>query len=858
MNTLKIAIVLAILCMVRALGAQESPNNFPAPTPATIYVSAEDGNDTWTGAYPYPMGTDGPLKTFNAARMAVQALNKSLYSSIHVRFRKGTYYLPATVNFTNLDSGTASTEIFYENYPNEAPAISGGMRVGNWTHSGGSLWQASLPASTLYFENLFYNGVRRLRPRLGLPVAAFPLGVYFRVYGTVYVSDEDAKLPQNANCAVKIKDNQWECFDRFIYSDPNMPSPVPISSQWKNLNAGTTPSNPNCDPSNGSTAPVGDIELLIFEQFSTSKLPISCIDTTNRVVYLTAPTAFSATKPTESGFIVSNRYLIENVEDEFTQDGGGIWFLDRSSSPNWTLKYEALDGEDPNTSTVVVPQLKQLIVASDLQYVTFKGLTFEADNYTVWPQGHASTEMEPDISAALSFQNSSHITFDSDTVRRTSGTGTDFISCITDPNHGTDPSTRPVAECVSTLSAPSVAKNVIENSAFYDIGVLGLRIGDPYLSTDEEDYVPEDTTVENNVVVGYGRTIPASFGIAQGEGHDNLYTHNEVYDGYHCAISISEQLTSGAPNGVGNARNTISFNHVHNLLQGIMNDGGSIRIQSGNDYYTAPGNKILNNWIHDVTDASIVDANGYGGHGIYMDDQTGLVDVENNLVYRVSAAAVYTPHGPAKPNQANLIKNNILAYGRLGMIEEGDPYPYYPNDIPTSSGDVPRSFKVVSNLFYFDRSLASSPAFSAIAGCSWTPFAYPLFQLFESNLYWRTDGSFASDGMAFSVQKQEDTTSSKPPCAPGPAYDPTWYDFYTFKQWKTEVHEDEGSIVANPNFKNPAYPHDDYSLPDGSPGVSFSPFLPDGAGRYPSSSLIMPPAIRATFVTEKFNPATDY
>ena len=37
------------------------------------------------------------------------------------------------------------------------------------------------------------------------------------------------------------------------------------------------------------------------------------------------------------------------------------------------------------------------------------------------------------------------------------------------------------------------------------------------------------------------------------------------------------------PAGYGNANNTISFNHVYNLLQGIMNDGGSIRIEAGNN-----------------------------------------------------------------------------------------------------------------------------------------------------------------------------------------------------------------------------------------------------------------------------------
>src|SRR5690242_8120640 len=127
-------------------------------------------------------------------------------------------------------------------------------------------------------------------------------------------------------------------------------------------------------------------------------------------------------------------------------------------------------------------------------------------------------------------------------------------------------------------------------------------------------------------------------------------------------------------NGMGNANNTISFNHVYNLLQGIMNDGGAIRIESGNQVFAAAGNKMLNNKIHDVSDASALDANGYGGHGIYLDNQTGLVDVENNLVYRVSGNAVHTPQGPAVPNEANIVKNNILAFARLSMVDDNSPY----------------------------------------------------------------------------------------------------------------------------------------------------------------------------------------
>jgi hypothetical protein len=342
------------------------------------------------------------------------------------------------------------------------------------------------------------------------------------------------------------------------------------------------------------------------------------------------------------------RYLIDNVQDALTQPGQ--WFLDRSTNP-WTLAYIANTGENPNADSVIIPQLAQLLVASNLQYVTFQGLTFEHDDYTLPPLGHVSSELEPDISAAVSFQNSQHITFDSGTVAHTSGSGIEFIPCL----NGSSP-----AYCVSTSLNALVTNNVVQNSAFYDVGVEGIRIGNPYQSADTDANVPQLTLVQNNVVEGYGRSIPASFGIGQGMGHDNLYTHNDVYDGYHCAISTSQSIgTLVKPSGIGNANNVISFNHVYNLLQGIMNDGGSIRIDGGNLAFTAAGNKILNNKIHDVTDSSIMDANGYGGHGIYLDDQTGLVDVENNLVYRVSGFAMYTPHGPGAPNETNTIRNNI-------------------------------------------------------------------------------------------------------------------------------------------------------------------------------------------------------
>jgi uncharacterized protein (TIGR03437 family) len=824
-------------------GAEASPvelitiqGSAPPPTSVTLYV-APNGNDFWSGrlAAPNSTDTDGPLATFDRARTIVQGISKTGLSQVNVQFRAGTYFLPATEMFTAADSGSATMQIVYQNYPGESPVISGGMRVQNWTNAGGNTWKTTLPASTQYFENLFYNGVRRLRPRLGVSsgntssgnTSGNTLGTFYRSAATVYLnSPAPPAAAPNANCSVYISGSGWECFDRFQYIATD-----PIVNTWKNL--APAAGNP-CGQPVGNQAIAGDIEVLDFEQFSTSKLRISCIDTVNRIVYLTGPTGISQANASEEGFIAGNRYMVENIQDELTQPGQ--WFLDHSTTP-WTLTYLANSGENPNTDDVIVPQQPQVLVASNLQYVTFQGLTFEHDNYTIPAAGHPSAELEADISAAVSFQNSQHITFDSGIVTQTSGSGMEFIPCLNSASP---------AYCVSTNLNAVVKNNLIQNSAFYDIGVVALRIGNPFQPADTDSNVPQFTTVQNNVVQGYGRTIPAAFGIGQGMGHDNLYTHNDVYDGYHCAISTSQGIgATTVPSGIGNANNVISFNHVYDLLQGIMNDGGSIRIDGGNAVFTAAGNKILNNKIHDVTDASIIDSNGYGGNGIYMDDDTGLVDVENNLVYRVSGFDIYTPHGPVGTNQANIIKNNILAYGRLGMAAVTFPY----GDGVLSA--IPEVFAITNNLFYFDRSSASSPKFFVQGGCVYSDgFAYTLYQLWNTNLYWRTDGAFASDTKAFYVQPNAGTGPNAP-CT-GVMAD---YTFFTFSGWQQTEGEDTQSVVKNPGFNNPAYPADDYSLPKGSPGAGFVVFDPSQAGR--SNPVIMPPAVPATFPTQTF-PATDF
>jgi hypothetical protein len=785
-------------------GADVTGTNFTAAsgTPACLQGSAtadffiaQNGNDTWSGTLPCPNSnnTDGPFASLSKAQTAVQGILKNPQgrtAPITVLVRQGTYFLTSPWSFTTADSGTSTLQVVWQNYPDESATISGGTRVQNWTNVSGNQWQAILPAGTQPFEQMFYNGVRRLRPRLG-----GDLGTYYRIKATVYLSGGPPPSPApDPNCAVYVNGKGWECFDRFEYSASD-----PISGTWANLK---------------SPYPQGDIELYDFEWWTVPKMHIKSVDTTNSIIYLTGPTQQA---DYNHGFVPTHRYLIENVKDAFNQ--AGQWFLDRSVTP-MTLSYIANAGENPSSDEVIIPQQTQVLNATGLQYVTFSGLTFEHDNYVVPATGYYGTNEETQLPAAVNCYNCQHVTMDGVVVTQTAATG--------------------VAFSTSSTSA-TTAYNVFQNGAIYDVGGVGIRFGNAPVYTDTDANVPQFNTVQNSVIEGYGRMFPGAGGIAQGSGHDNLYTHNEIYDGYHDGIGVCMLgCIPGAKNSNGSFNNTASFNHVYNIYKGITDDGGGIYFNVGNANFTAKGNKILNNRVHDTTSAYIMDSDGYGGLGIYLDIQSGLVDVENNLVYRTSGANFLMPQGPPAPNQPNTIKNNIFAYGRIGTITQGTPMPYPSGQCPTTPI---LGFNATNNIFYFDRT-SKWNEFYFQRGFSYPcGFPYTQYENFQSNVYWRTDGTFASDPQAFHT-----STSFND--------DQQYWVYYTFSQWQSTVGEDTTSLVKDPGFNSPAYPADDYTLPKGSPGAGFVVFDTTLPGR--TSVTIETPSIDDTFPTQVLNPATDY
>jgi hypothetical protein len=841
---------------------KQAPNN-----PTADFFVAPGGNDSWSGTLPAPNSrhTDGPFASIARAQIAVRNLihnhpNRPIIAMI----RQGNYSLPlsptnpGTLSFTTSDSGTSQTPVIWENYPGEVPMVSGGEPISalglTWTNPAGNLWQVRLPANTQSFEYLFYNRTRRdrrLRSRLQSPsgtgyymnkgscystftgqtvdTSNCNLGTFLRVAATV--------PPRNTGCPSVRYEGQSKCLDRFQYAPGD-----PIT-RWANLNGIYTgdPSKP-CRADSSNPYPAGDIELTLFDSWTVDVMRVNCVDTTKHIIYLTGPANGNPTDYNCFGPAVGHRYIIENAKDAFRQEHQagqtGLWFLDRSSA-HWMLSYVANDGENPNVDNVVIPQLQpatptsgSIIAATQLSYVTFRGITFEMDNFLPPAAGFSNDQNgENTLPAAVDCESCQHVTFDGITVRHTSASG---LQMATQDGH----------------FGPPATNDVIQNSAFYDLGSSGIHIGHLPRGNDVAANVIHSVTVQNNIVQGYSRVFAGGEGIAQGNGDRITYQHNDIDDGYHSGISVCEVGCSG-PNG----NNIISqYNRIWNVMQGITSDGGAIYYQTGSAQKNGTGNKILNNLLHDVNDSSIIEkgipGTGYGGHGIYLDGQSAGVSVENNVVYRASQDTVFATEGPANGQPPNTFKNNILAFGRKSMFRENTAW-------PQNCGGSNR-VNLISNILYFDQS--DSAGFYAIEGCADScGMSFNQYQNFQRNLYWRTDGQFATYQKAFHVLTTPPPPDQASSCSQplNPSTDWTFFDFPTWQNGHPRVNghslpmneDPEGTVSVDPEFGNTGQATD--FLLSKSPVSGFDQAQTNNtiktAGR--TNPLITPPHVPATFPT---------
>ena len=128
-------------------------------------------------------------------------------------------------------------------------------------------------------------------------------------------------------------------------------------------------------------------------------------------------------------------------------------------------------------------------------------------------------------------------------------------------------------------------------------------------------------------------------------GDGNTVAHDSFHDAPHTAILY-----------IGNDH-VFEYNDIHHVLQ-FSSDAGAV--YTGRDWGYR-GTEVRFNFIHDVDTFF----EGYGVHGVYLDDCVSGIHVHGNVLYRISGLGIENGGG-----RDNVLENNLVV--KCGTALSGD------------------------------------------------------------------------------------------------------------------------------------------------------------------------------------------
>lgn len=457
-------------------------------------------------------------------------------------------------------------------------------------------------------------------------------------------------------------------------------------------------------------ASLGDAEIVAMFAWADIRMAIAAVDDA-------AHTATLTLDPRPSNRETDARYYIENTPDSL--DSAGEWYLDRKTH---TVSYWPLPGEDLATEQIIAPALVQLVRLEGqpergrlVRNVTFRGLQFAHADWTMDPKGYADTQAAESAPAAIEAIGAVECKFEQCTIAHSGGYAIDL--------------------------GRGSKRNQVLACELFDLGGGGLKIGEPS-QFPEESLQNFENVVADNHIHDLGLVFAPAVGVLVLQSGRNQIVHNHIHDLFYTAISVG--WTWGYGENQSKA-NIIEYNHLHNIGKGMLSDLGAI--------YTLgvqPGTRIRNNLIHDVASFT------YGGWGIYPDEGSSEMLIENNIVYNCQSAGFHQHYG-----QGNVVRNNIWAFNRE-------------NQLMRTRAENHLSFTFEHNIVYFDQ--------GRLLGSNWTGGQFAM----NHNLYFDT----RSRDILFAGQSLVD--------------------------WQAAGH-DTGSLIADPLFVNAG--NFDFRLQRNSPAL---------------------------------------
>lgn len=472
-----------------------------------------------------------------------------------------------------------------------------------------------------------------------------------------------------------------------------------------------------------------DVKVIVYHFWSDSHQIIDTIDSKTNIVTFKHK---SKKRFTDDFSNEGARYIVENVFEGL--DSPGEWYLDRHKG---LVYYMPMPGEKMEIAKVYAPIAKEFIRFQGnsnidrVENVILENIEFEYSNFILTENDANDYQASMTIPASVTAIAAKNITLKSCSFSNLGNFAFDIQKA-----------------CSNIL----LVGNKLEHLAAGAFKINGGNVNDSPMDR------TRNITVSDNEILHYGEKYPSAVGILLMNAEGCYIGHNYIFDGWYTGISVG--WVWGYQRSVSRD-NIIEFNHIHQIGQGLLSDMGGI--------YTlgvSPGTVIRNNLIHDV------ESNKYGGWGIYNDEGSTHILIENNIVYNTKYAA-YNIHYAKELT----VRNNIFALGRLEVLNRGKQEPhntvYFENNIVywnALTDPFTGNWKAQPYVFHQNPNNKTQPTYSRTFDLDYNLYFNPLQPIdnirFNGNTWeeWRSKGNDVHSVYAdpLFVNPQEYNFSLKP------------------------------------------------------------------------------------------------
>lgn len=320
-----------------------------------------------------------------------------------------------------------------------------------------------------------------------------------------------------------------------------------------------------------------------------------------------------------------NRFWIENHPSALDTDDE--WRVDAERG---TVQLYSSTGRAPAPGTVTAPIVSELVRLQESHDVTLRKLRFrEADD-------DFPAAGENDVQAAVARRGAVRLV----------GTHTATIDGCEFGGLG---------GYALDIGRGSQACRV-RSCVFGHLGAGGVRIGETRPDVGSTAAVTGHV-VEACDVHDYGRTYLGAVGLIVLQASHVRLARNEVHHGNYTAVSVG--WTWGYADSPCH-HNLVEENSLHHVGNDLLSDLGGVYLLG-----PQPGTVVRRNRIHDIR------RHDYGGWGLYTDEGSSGMLLEENIVWNCASAGFHQHYG-----RDNMLRNNLFVDCGEGGIRRSRDEPH--------------------------------------------------------------------------------------------------------------------------------------------------------------------------------------